>query len=110
MNADILLAPPVAFLLALGIAWGVNLFGVLIGAESKPSPGKLEPYACGEEFAADKFALGYRKFFLAAIFFTVMHVAVLTVATVPGGELTWRAMGYLLVIAASVSIVYSDFD
>ncbi len=110
MNADILLSPPVAFLLCLGIAYGVYLFGVLIGAAAHPTPGKLEPYACGENFAAEKFSVGYRKFFIAAIFFTIMHVAVLTIATVPGGVLTWRALGYLVVIFASVMILYADFD
>jgi NADH:ubiquinone oxidoreductase subunit 3 (subunit A) len=110
MNADILLSPPIAFLLAVAIAYGVYFFGVLIGERSQPTPGKVEPYACGEEFAAEKFAIGYRRFFIGAIFFTVMHVAVLTIATVPDGPFSWRALGYLLVIFASVSALYSDFD
>jgi hypothetical protein len=37
-------------------------------------------------------------------------VAVLSVATVPGGALAFRAIGYLVVIALCVSILYSDVD
>ena len=39
-----------------------------------------------------------------------MHVAVLTIATVPGGAMAFRALGYLAVIALSVSILFVDFD
>ena len=110
MNLDILLSPPLAFAIGLGIAYLVYLFGRAVGAKSQPSAGKLEPYACGENFEAEKFSFGYRRFFIAAIFFTVMHVAVLTIATVPGGAYAFRAFGYLVIIAASVSIVYSGID
>lgn len=110
MNAALLLSPPVAFVLCLLLAGGVYLFGRLIGEPAQPSAGKQEPYACGEEFRAEKFEIGYRRFFVAALFFTMMHVAVLCIATVPGGALSLRALGYLVVIAASVSILYREFD
>ncbi len=110
MDLSILLAPPLAFVMFLGIAGLVYGFGGLLGAKSKPSVEKLEPYACGEPFVAEKFRFGYRRFFIAAIFFTVMHVAVLCVATVPGGPLAYRALGYLLVIAVSIAIPFSDID
>jgi len=110
MNVDILLSPPLAFAIGLAIAYLVYLFGRLVGARPQPSAGKLEPYACGENFEAEKFAFGYRRFFIAAIFFTVMHVAVLTIATVPAGAYAFRALGYLVIIAASISILYSGID
>ncbi len=110
MDIDILLSPPLAFILGLATALGVYGFGRLIGAKPAPSEGKLEPYACGESFSADKFTFGYRRFFIAAIFFTIMHVAVLSIATVPGGPYAYRAFAYLIVIAASISILYAEFD
>jgi NADH:ubiquinone oxidoreductase subunit 3 (subunit A) len=110
MDLGILLAPPIAFLACLGFALVIYGVGALIGVKPKPTPGKLEPYACGEDFTAEKFRFGYRAFFVAAIFFTIMHVAVLTIATVPGGALAYRAFGYLIVIAASISILYSNVD
>lgn len=110
MDINLLLSPPIAFVLSLGIALAVYGFGSLIGAKVTASGGKLEPYACGENFSADKFTFGYKRFFVAAIFFTIMHVAVLSIATVPSGPLAFRAFAYLVVIAVSISILYADFD
>jgi len=110
MDLNILLAPPVAFFIFLGLSALLYLVGRLIGARPNPEPGKAETYACGENFHPDKFTFAYRRFFIAAIFFTVMHVAVLTIATVPGGAVAFRALGYLAVIALSVSILFVDFD
>ncbi len=110
MNLSILLAPPVAFLICLAISAAVYGFGRLVEEKATPVKGKYEPYACGENYEAEKSEFGYRKFYIAAIFFTIMHVAVLTVATVPGGASAYRAMLYLVVIAASISCLYVDFD
>lgn len=110
MNPNLLLSPPVAFLIFLAVSGGIYLLGRWMGEKANPAPGKSEPYACGEDFIADKFTFGYRRFYIAAIFFTIMHVATLTVATVPGGVTAYRALVYLLVIAASISILYIDFD
>ena len=110
MDANILLSPPVAFLVFMGISGLLYLFGRLIGEPYTAEPGKLEPYACGENFRPDKFTFGYDRFFVAALFFTVMHVAVLTVATVPGGPDAFKAFGYLVAIAVSVSILFVDFE
>jgi NADH:ubiquinone oxidoreductase subunit 3 (subunit A) len=110
MNSNIFLSPPVAFFIFLLISYLVYLFGKLIGAPVTAQGGKLEPYACGEDFVPDKFSFGYRRFFIAAIFFTMMHVAVLSVATLPAGVLAYRGIAYLVIIAASITILYTDFD
>ncbi len=110
MNLSILLSPPVAFLICLLISAGIYGFGRLVEEKSTPVEGKYEPYACGENYEAEKLHFGYRKFYIAAIFFTIMHVAVLTVATVPGGPSAYRAFIYLVAIAASISFVFVDFD
>src|SRR5512135_850526 len=103
---DLLLSPPIAFMVLVLVSLGVYFLGYLMGEKPKAAAGKLEPYACGENFIAEKFEFGYRKFFVAAIFFTIMHVATLTIATVPGGIASYRALVYLGVIAASVYILY----
>jgi NADH:ubiquinone oxidoreductase subunit 3 (subunit A) len=110
MDLSILLAPPVAFLACLLISAAVYGFGYLVEEKAAPVEGKYEPYACGENYEAEKTEFGYRKFYIAAIFFTIMHVAVLTVATVPGGTIAYRALIYLGIIAASISCMYVDFD
>ena len=110
MDLSIILSPPVAFLVCLVISIGIYGAGYLVEEKAKPNPGKYQPYACGEEYYAEKYEFGYRKFYIAAIFFTMMHVAVLTVATMPGGTGAYRALIYLAVIAASISCLYVDFD
>jgi len=110
MSLAVLLSPPVAFMACLLISAGIYGFGRLVEEKAAPVPGKYEPYACGEDFKAEKFEFGYRKFYIAAIFFTIMHVAVLTVATVPGGAIAFRALVYLVAIAASISSLYVEFD
>jgi NADH:ubiquinone oxidoreductase subunit 3 (subunit A) len=110
MDLGMLLSPPVAFMACLLFSLTVYGFGRLVEEKASPSTGKYETYACGENFEAEKMIFGYRKFYIAAIFFTIMHVAVLTVATVPGGAGSLRALLYLVVIAASISSMYVDFD
>jgi NADH:ubiquinone oxidoreductase subunit 3 (subunit A) len=110
MDLSILLSPPVAFLICFLICLVIYGLGRLVEEKGKPSEGKLEPYACGEPYQAEKLHFGYRKFYIAAIFFTIMHVAVLTIATVPGGAGAYRALIYLAAIAASISFVFIDFD
>jgi NADH:ubiquinone oxidoreductase subunit 3 (subunit A) len=110
MDLSILLSPPIAFLICLLISAGIYGLGHLVEEKGTPTAGKYEPYACGEEYRAEKSEFGYRKFYISAIFFTIMHVAVLTVATVPGGVSAYRAIIYLVAIAASISCLYVDFD
>lgn len=110
MDLSIFLSPPVAFLICLAICTGIYGLGRLVEEKGRPANGKYEPYACGENFEAEKLHFGYTKFYRAAIFFTIMHVAVLTVATVPGGASAYRALIYLAAIAASISFMFIDFD
>jgi NADH:ubiquinone oxidoreductase subunit 3 (subunit A) len=110
MDLSILLSPPIAFLICLLISAGIYGLGRLVEEKGTPTYGKYQPYACGEEYQAEKAEFGYRRFYISAIFFTIMHVAVLTVATVPGGVSAYRAIIYLVAIAASISCLYIDFD
>jgi len=110
MDLSVLLSPPVAFIICLLVSIAIYGFGRLVEEKGKPADGKYEPYACGEEYQAEKTDFGYRKFYIAAIFFTIMHVAVLTIATVPGGAVAFRALIYLAAIAASICCLYVEFD
>lgn len=111
MDLSLFASPLVLFLVFLLFGWGVLYpLGRRMAGAPMPEVGKDEPYACGEEYQAERFQFGYAKFFIAALFFTVMHVAIMTIATVPSGANAWKAMGYLAVIAISVSILYVDFD
>ena len=64
--------------------------------------GKLTTYACGEDIPGAKVQFGYRLFFFIALFFTIMHVAALVIATVPSGKIIFFAIIYLAMIFLSI--------
>jgi NADH:ubiquinone oxidoreductase subunit 3 (subunit A) len=99
---DLLLSPPVAFLLMLGAAGLLYLAGRAMGPKLNKAGGKLTTYACGEDIPGTKVQFGYRLFFFIALFFTIMHVAVLVIATAPAGKVLLLAVFYLVVIFLAI--------
>jgi hypothetical protein len=69
----------------------------------KKTGGKLATYACGEDLPGIKIQFGYRLFFFIALFFTMMHVAALVIATIPGGKIVFFGIIYLLMISLSIT-------
>jgi len=82
---EILLFPPVAFVISL--LFVLLLSGLLSPLSAKPArvPGsaKHKAYGCGEDVPVDqaKAIPDYQGFFPFAIFFTLLHVAGLMLAT-----------------------------
>jgi len=99
---DVLISPPVAFVIFLGIASLVYLLGKRMAPRLRKVGGKLATYACGEDIPGVKVQFGYRLFFFIALFFTMMHVATLMIATVPSGKIIWFAVLYLAVIFLAI--------
>jgi len=99
---DALLSPPVAFLLMLGAAGLLYLAGRAMGPKLNKVGGKLTTYACGEDIPGTKVQFGYRLFFFIALFFTIMHVAALVIATAPAGKVLLLAVFYLVVIFLAI--------
>ena len=97
-----LLSPPVAFLLFLGAAGLLMAVGRGMAPKPRKVGGKLETYACGEHLPGFKIQFGYRLFFFIALFFTMMHVAALVIATVPSGKIVFFAVLYLAMIFLSI--------
>ena len=97
-----LLSPPVAFFVFLAAALLLYALGSKMGPKPTKTGSKLATYACGEDIPGVKVQFGYRMFFLVALFFTMMHVATLVIATVPSGRITLFAIFYLLMIFLSV--------
>jgi len=97
-----LLSPPVAFLFFLGAAFALYALGKGMAPRLTKVGGKLTTYACGEDIPGVKIQFGYRLFFFIALFFTMMHVAVLVIATVPSGKIAFFAVFYLLMIFLSI--------
>jgi hypothetical protein len=103
MNAiDFLISPPIAFLAFLAIGFLIYFLGGRMAPKLKRVGGKLATYACGEDLPGVKLQFGYRLFFFIALFFTMMHVAALVIATIPGGKIVFLAIFYLLMIFLSI--------
>ena len=106
---NILLIPPLAFIIAFIV---VRLFSRLtkgMAPEHVKTEGKDEPYACGEDFAGEKAEPEYKLFFPFAVFFTVLHVAGLMIATwaaVSGSNCCALGAIYVLSIAAALAILF----
>lgn len=98
----VLLSPPVAFLVFLGAAFGLYALGRGMAPKPTRTGGRVTTYACGEDIPGVKIQFGYRLFFFVALFFTMMHVAVLVIATVPAGKIVFFALFYLIMIFLSV--------
>ncbi|MGD0782983.1 MAG: hypothetical protein ABSA30_09020 [Candidatus Aminicenantales bacterium] len=99
---DILISPPLAFVLFLIVAVLLFRLGRRMAPKLNNVGGKLTSYACGEDMPGTKIQFGYRLFFFVALFFTIMHVAALVIATVPAGKIVLFAVLYLAVIFLSI--------
>jgi len=86
-----LVLPPVAFLVSLLLVWLFSRMTEGMAPKGADCEGKEEPYACGEVVDAEKAEPDYRMFFPFAVFFTLLHVVGLVIATwaltVSGGGL-----------------------
>ena len=82
---DILLFPPIAFVISLLFVMLVSELLSPLSAKPARVPGsaKHKAYGCGEEVPVDqaKAIPDYQTFFPFAIFFTLLHVAGLMLAT-----------------------------
>lgn len=82
--AELLLTPPVAFLLMLGAALLLTaLLSRLSYRNGKPAADMEKSYACGEDVPTHLMQPDYSQFFPFAFFFTVLHVIALIITTVP---------------------------
>lgn len=78
---SVMLTPPVAFLAYIGLVALLFVFGRLLAPAGRPSAAQSSLYAGGEVAATSKAAPGYRRFFIVALFFAVLHLGALVLAT-----------------------------
>jgi hypothetical protein len=98
--ANILLFPPVAFCLFLLMGLLVLFSGSLLAIKGKISDGKKTQYACGEDIPAAKVQPDYAIFFPFALFFTIIHVTALIMATLPTGHIALMGVLYMTGVAS----------
>jgi NADH:ubiquinone oxidoreductase subunit 3 (subunit A) len=78
---ELILTPPIAILVYIGLVALLYVFGRLLAPAGRPSPTGTSLYAGGEVAATHKAAPGYRRFFVVALFFAVLHLGALMLAT-----------------------------
>jgi len=78
---EILLSPPIAFLVYFLSAGILYLIGRALAGASQKSPLKSSTYASGEAPPTQAAAPGYRPFFVVALFFAILHLGVLVLGT-----------------------------
>jgi NADH:ubiquinone oxidoreductase subunit 3 (subunit A) len=91
--SNVLLSPPLAFLaypLLVGVLSGM---GRLLAGPAHATPLKSSTYSSGEAPPRRAAAPGYRPFFVVALFFAILHLGVVVLAT---GGLTPAAVVFLI--------------
>ena len=78
---DILLAPPVAFLAYLALAGLLLGFGRLLAGPERTTGLKETPYSSGEVAPRRPAVPGFGPFYVVALFFALLHLGVLLLAT-----------------------------
>ena len=78
---EILLSPPIAFLIYTLIAGIIYLIGRALAGPSQSTPLKSSTYSSGEAPPTQLAAPGYRPFFVVALFFAILHLGVLVIGS-----------------------------
>ena len=108
---DIFLFPPVVFIISLlfAICLSELVSGWAPAPKAVPGSGRDKPYACGEGIPAEKATPSYEEFFPVAIFFTLLHVAGLMLATWSLNPLSAGldlVVGYVAAVAVILAILF----
>ncbi len=104
-SINILLSPPLAFLVFLCISIIIYKSAGRLSEKGKPSAGKLKTYIGGEDIPGRKIQFGYKTFFFIALFFTIIEVATLVIATVPGRFVDLGIFYLVMVFLAIVALI-----
>jgi NADH-quinone oxidoreductase subunit A len=99
------LAPPVAFIVILASVLLVSGALSRLSYRSKQqAKGAAEPYACGEKIPTHMIQPDYAQFLPFALFFTILHVVALMIATVPVETAATLVFAVVYVIGALVGL------
>ncbi|MCL4868657.1 MAG: hypothetical protein KJ063_06810 [Anaerolineae bacterium] len=76
-----ILTPPIAFLLYLLLVAILSGLGRMLAGAMTANGAKTETYSGGEEGPTSAAAPGYRPFFTVSLFFAILHLGVLMLAS-----------------------------
>jgi NADH:ubiquinone oxidoreductase subunit 3 (subunit A) len=101
----LLLFPPVAFSVFLLVGFLLLFLGSLLAGKAgvkQETDGRRTQYACGENIPAERVQPDYAFFFPFALFFTIIHVTGLILATLPVGNIALMGIIYMAGVAISL--------
>jgi NADH:ubiquinone oxidoreductase subunit 3 (subunit A) len=100
---QILLSPPVAFLIYLALAALLSVVGKKLAGPVKSSLLKSSTYSSGELAPTGIAAPGYRPYFVVALFFAVLHLGALVLGTgVASPAMLIYLLGLMLALLALI--------
>lgn len=100
---EILFTPVIAFLIYLLLVGILSGVGRLLAGPTQPNPVKSSLYASGEEAMPGAPAPGYRPFFKVALFFAILHLGVIVLAS--GGASAGTALYLVGLMVALVALI-----
>lgn len=98
----IVFSPLGIFFIFLALSVAIYFLSGLISYKGSPAEGKLKMYACGEDLPARPYNPSVQMFFHIALYFTILDVCALTLATLPRGSAAVMGLFYLAGIVLSV--------
>ena len=105
MTIDEILGSPILWFGAMVLAgWLLYLWSARIAPPFQPQGMKTQAYTGGEPIPGQVYRPSY-EFFHVALFFTLMHVAAIVVATAPRDVVPWGAVLYLALIVVCVVVL-----
>jgi len=100
---EILLSPPVAFLIYIPLVLILFALGRLLAGAGNSSEMKSSLYGSGEEAPSYLAAPGYRPFFLIAFFFAILHLGILVLGDSTLNPVTIvYVVGFILALIALI--------
>lgn len=96
----------ILFIFALSVVVGLIFYGISIkiAPKGKKTPGKLAPYACGEDLPPLRLQVNVERFFLYAVFFMIFDILAVVLATSLARPGILPAI-YALVVLGSVMLL-----
>lgn len=90
--------------ISMGVAFIILWIGNDIAPKGKDTPGKLAPYACGEDFPAMNIRMNVENFFIYAVYFMIFDVLGFVMVTTLAGTV-YPIIPVLYGLASLVSIM-----
>jgi hypothetical protein len=105
MTSELLLSPPIVFILVMlvVIVCAYALSKLSLKPKSIPE-GLTKEYSCGEEIKTHMIQPDYSQFFPFAFYFTILHVVALMIATVPMASIETLLIAVVYILGAIVGL------